>query len=90
MKILLSIVIFIFISGYGYCLPQNDQQPQGDAKKERVREGKKNLRVNCTADVKKFCKGLRSGNGAIKKCLNEHHDELSVACRDTIDKIQRR
>lgn len=59
-------------------------------KKKHITEGKQSLRENCTVDVKKFCTGIKPGKGGIKKCLNDHESELSSACRDTINKIQRR
>lgn len=35
----------------------------------------------CKSDVEKFCAGMEPGNGAIAKCLKEHHNELSAECK---------
>jgi len=34
----------------------------------------------CKADIEKFCKDVKPGGGAIRKCLKEHGTELSEAC----------
>ena len=36
----------------------------------------------CAADTDKFCKGIQPGEGRIAKCLNEHIEEISLACRE--------
>jgi hypothetical protein len=35
----------------------------------------------CKADVDKFCKDIRPGQGRIASCLKSHEAELSEACR---------
>ncbi len=35
----------------------------------------------CTGDVERFCNDVRPGQGRIVKCLREHTEELSTACR---------
>lgn len=36
---------------------------------------------SCTADIARFCKGVKSGGGRVKACLDSHLDELSDRCR---------
>ncbi|MBF0298580.1 MAG: hypothetical protein HQK51_07670 [Oligoflexia bacterium] len=67
-----------------------DRETKFFEKRERIKEAKESLRKNCTADVKKFCKGVKAGRGEIKKCLNIHENELSEMCRDTINEIQKK
>ena len=38
------------------------------------------LARDCGADVKKFCKGLNLGNGAIRNCLVENQAKVSPVC----------
>ncbi|MGZ3789601.1 MAG: cysteine rich repeat-containing protein [Bacteriovorax sp.] len=34
----------------------------------------------CAEDLKKFCAGVKRGEGRMMKCLKEHEKELSPAC----------
>ena len=36
----------------------------------------------CAETVTKFCKDVTPGGGRIMKCLNDHRDDQSMACRD--------
>jgi len=36
----------------------------------------------CAGDVEKFCKSVESGGGSVAKCLKEHENELSAACKE--------
>jgi hypothetical protein len=38
----------------------------------------------CRADFEKFCKDVKPGQGRIVKCMREHENELSPACKDQI------
>ncbi len=44
----------------------------------------------CTDDVAKFCKGVRPGGGAVAKCLQEHENDLSPACKEQISKTKQK
>lgn len=36
----------------------------------------------CAETVTKFCQDVTPGGGRIMKCLTDHHDDQSMACRD--------
>jgi hypothetical protein len=38
----------------------------------------------CKADIEKFCKDVKPGQGRIVKCLQAHENELSPACKNEI------
>jgi len=40
----------------------------------------------CAADVQKFCKDVKRGEGRIIKCLKSHQSELSQACSSLLEK----
>jgi hypothetical protein len=40
----------------------------------------------CKADVKKFCKGIKPGEGRISKCLLDHKADVAPACIAKIEK----
>ncbi len=46
----------------------------------------------CAADAKKFCSGVRPGDGRIHACMMGHRGELSPACQERMkqasDKLQ--
>ena len=43
-----------------------------------------NRKEPCRADIEKFCKDVKPGQGRIEKCLQRHEGELSPACRNLI------
>ncbi|HEY6094869.1 MAG TPA: cysteine rich repeat-containing protein [Gallionellaceae bacterium] len=44
----------------------------------------------CAEDAAKFCKGVEQGEGRIAKCMKEHENELSPACKQNIAKAKER
>jgi hypothetical protein len=42
----------------------------------------------CAADAEKLCKDVQPGEGRVAKCLKEHSNELSPACKDNIGKMK--
>ncbi|HWK86918.1 MAG TPA: cysteine rich repeat-containing protein [Xanthobacteraceae bacterium] len=38
-------------------------------------------RAACKDDFQKLCKGVMPGGGRVMKCLSEHKDKVSEACR---------
>lgn len=49
----------------------------------RAEDGGKKGSGPCKADVEKFCKDIKPGEGRIIKCMKEHESELSEACKAT-------
>ena len=43
----------------------------------------------CDSDVQKFCSGVAPGRGGIVRCLREHQNDLSQACKDELAKRPR-
>jgi hypothetical protein len=41
----------------------------------------------CRAEVDKFCKDIKTGEGRVLKCLQEHEADLSDACRARLNTI---
>ena len=42
----------------------------------------------CKADVQKFCKNVRSGNGRVMRCMKQYDRHLSDACRQHIAEVK--
>jgi len=42
----------------------------------------------CTADAKKFCSGVRPGQGRVYRCMESHQAELSPACRERMEQAK--
>ena len=40
----------------------------------------------CAADVQKFCKDVKRGEGRVLACLKSHHPDLSEACSEMLAK----
>ena len=49
--------------------------------KEEIREAAE----ACKGDAAKVCKGVEPGKGRIMRCLKQHENELSPACREKMD-----
>lgn len=42
----------------------------------------------CADDVAKFCKDVKPGGGRLAKCLKEHENELSSACKSRREELK--
>jgi hypothetical protein len=76
---------------YRRCLEQHAAE-LSPACQDRVKQMKANAaawRQACQDDVHKFCAQVDPGQGKIKKCLHQHRDELSQACKDKIAQHRR-
>jgi len=72
------------------CLNEHQKDLSVSCKK-KLEESKKRLmkaQQACTGDMEKFCKDVQPGGGRILKCLREHTQELSSACRQEIEKTK--
>ena len=54
--------------------------PACQAEMKRAKERIEQVKEECNADAKKFCKGIRPGGGRILACLKSHQSELAPAC----------
>jgi hypothetical protein len=43
----------------------------------------------CSETVAKVCKDVIPGGGRIMKCLNDHRDDQSIACKDWVEDQQK-
>jgi hypothetical protein len=39
----------------------------------------------CKDDIAKYCPNEEHGQGEVRRCLQQHHDEVSEACRNALD-----
>jgi hypothetical protein len=44
----------------------------------------------CADDLQKFCKDVQPGGGRIARCLKEHEDDLSLACKRQMTEVKKR
>jgi len=42
----------------------------------------------CADDAAKLCQGVQPGGGRVAKCLKEHSNELSPACKDNMGRMK--
>ena len=74
------------------CLKENENQlspvcrSSAEESKKKVKEAKQ----ACDADVQKFCKDVKPGQGRLVKCLGEHEKELSAECRAKMTEPKKR
>jgi Golgi apparatus protein 1 len=43
----------------------------------------------CNETITKYCKDVVPGSGRIMKCLNDHRDDQSIACKDWVEDQQK-
>lgn len=74
------------------CLKKNEAsleascKAQLDAARARMKEAFK----DCEDDVMKFCADVPKGKGRIQQCLKANEENLSMACRDRVQKAEDR
>jgi hypothetical protein len=47
-----------------------------------------NRKGPCKADIEKFCKDVKPGQGRIVQCMRQHEGELSSACKNHIAEVK--
>jgi hypothetical protein len=71
------------------CLEQHeaDLSPACKQKRDSFRDRMQEIRAACEEDAQKFCAGVQPGAGRIVRCLRQHENDLSEACRNEGRKI---
>jgi hypothetical protein len=59
---------------------QAELSPACQSEMKRAEERIEQVREECNADAKKFCQGIKPGQGRILACLKSHQAELAPAC----------
>ncbi len=72
------------------CLLQHSAEIKDEKCKHEVEEAKTGLQSLipgvCAKDAKKFCSGIKPGEGRIKDCLASHKGERAPACRKKVER----
>ncbi|MBU2573668.1 MAG: cysteine rich repeat-containing protein [Elusimicrobia bacterium] len=65
-----------------YCLKAHEPDLSAECKAEsdELKEKAGELKKACQADLDKFCKDVKQGEGRLIQCLKEHEKELSAGC----------
>jgi len=71
------------------CLKQHeaDLSPACKQKRDSFRDRMQEIRAACEQDAQKFCAGVQPGGGRLVRCLRQHENDLSEACRNEGRKI---
>jgi len=73
------------------CLKEHEKDLMPSCR-EKIAEIEKRLeeaKQICAVDTEKFCKGIQPGEGRMAKCLNEHIQEISPACREKVSGLKK-
>lgn len=64
------------------CMKSHEAElsPACQAEMKKAEERIEQVKEECGADAKKFCQGIRPGQGRILACLKSHQTELAPAC----------
>lgn len=70
------------------CLEQHaaELSPACQAARQARSEQRRAFHDNCRADIRKLCRGIRPGGGAILKCLSDNSAQLTPACAEALPK----
>jgi len=70
------------------CLKENEAKLSKEcaAHMAEAKEAMKEIAEACHADMESFCHDVKKGGGRVMKCMKEHKDQLSAACKEEIEK----
>ncbi|MNL86129.1 Cysteine rich repeat protein [compost metagenome] len=54
-----------------------------------MKEAFKDVKEACHDDVEKYCANVKSGRGRIMKCMKEHKEQLSPACKAEVEEMKK-
>ena len=69
------------------CMMENKDKLSAECKAqhEKMKGMMQEVKEACHDDVEKFCGDVKAGKGRIIKCMKEHKDELSAACKAEVE-----
>ncbi|HZT61874.1 MAG TPA: cysteine rich repeat-containing protein [Burkholderiales bacterium] len=74
------------------CMKSHEAElsPACQSEMKRVEQRIEQVKEECNADAKKFCQGIRPGQGRILACLKSHQAELAPACAAEFNRAGKR
>jgi hypothetical protein len=71
---------------YAACMKEHASELSQDCSEalQAAQDSRRAIRMNCKADVDKFCADAKDGKGGVMKCLRAHEGELGQACADAM------
>ena len=72
------------------CMKDNHKKVSKEckAKMKDMHKAMKGVHAACHEDAQKFCSDITPGKGAMMKCMTEHKDEVSQACKDKLENMK--
>ncbi len=69
------------------CMMDNKDKLSAECKAhhEKMKEQMKDVKEVCHDDVEKLCADVKPGGGRIMKCMKEHKDVVSAACKQEVE-----
>lgn len=80
MLVLASFIAFAATSASAQTIPPEEITPE-------MQQAFNEARPFCEDDAARFCRGVIPGGGRIVKCMFEHIEDLSPACRQKIQEV---
>jgi len=71
---------------FNQCMKQHEAElsPECAAARKEREDARKNVTMNCKADLEKLCADAEKGHGGRMKCLEGHESEVGQACADAL------
>ena len=72
------------------CLREHEAELSAECKTkgEELKDRTEGFKEACQADLDKFCKDIKQGEGRLAKCLKEHQAEVSGPCKAKIAEVK--